>query len=256
MSTANEDVKDVTPPAERPPAPLQVFAVRTTTLTTSPTIGKIAGAIAKAQVKIVGAAKSGTNVLTRDGTAVAKYSKLSDIWDACHAALNAEGVAIVQSPTFRDSVEKVRGQCIVTTLLAHESGEFLVGEAEVNVNAVGAQAAGSAITYLRRYTLAALCGVAPADDVFDDDGVGTLGPKERASAEAAAAAEKNLIKFPAVRIAELTASLNNCKTIEELQAAFTALNDDERAACLKTKDALKAKLSKGQKTGSGSAKAS
>jgi hypothetical protein len=52
----------------------------------------------------------------------------------------------------------------LTTILAHESGEWISQEMSLPVSKVDAQGAGSAITYMRRYALAAVVGVVQADD--------------------------------------------------------------------------------------------
>ena len=56
------------------------------------------------------------------------------------------------------------GSPCVTTTLGHKSGQFISGECPV-INTKGdAQGMGSAITYARRYSLAAICGVTQVDD--------------------------------------------------------------------------------------------
>ena len=53
---------------------------------------------------------------------------------------------------------------VLTTILAHESGEWIVQDMSLPVSKPDAQGAGSAITYMRRYALAAVIGVVQADD--------------------------------------------------------------------------------------------
>lgn len=122
-------------------------------MTKSEAINELAGALAKAQAVMAGAAKDSTNPHFRS-----KYADLASIWDACRPALTANGLSVAQAP----SVEGHRVS--LTTLLLHSSGQFL----ESNISAVakddGPQAIGSVITYLRRYSLASIAGVAPEDD--------------------------------------------------------------------------------------------
>jgi hypothetical protein len=49
-------------------------------------------------------------------------------------------------------------------MLCHESGEFISSVCSSPVSKQDAQGIGSAITYLRRYSLAAMCGIAQEDD--------------------------------------------------------------------------------------------
>ena len=56
---------------------------------------------------------------------------------------------------------------MVETVLAHESGEWISGELLLPLTKADAQGVGSAITYGRRYGLAAIVGIV-ADE--DDDG--------------------------------------------------------------------------------------
>jgi hypothetical protein len=49
-------------------------------------------------------------------------------------------------------------------MLTHESGEWISQEMSVPVSKVDPQGAGSALTYMRRYALAAVVGVVQADD--------------------------------------------------------------------------------------------
>lgn len=235
-------------PEQATTAPTRSAAIIGRTLNTSPTIAAISAAIAKAQITIAGADKSGYNKHMD-----AKYSRLDDIWNAAHKALNENGVAIIQSPTF--IAGEKGGVCYVTTALMHSSGEFIVGEHELSVTAIGAQAAGSAMTYLRKYSLSGMTGVSPSDD-FDDDGQGTKTAEQQAADVKRTAERANKVNVSAERIVELNQALTACATLEDLQKTFESLTDDERVACEKTKNALKVKLSKGQKSGSSKEKAS
>lgn len=120
----------------------------------SETINELAWALAKAQAKIEGAAKSSTNPHFKS-----KYADLAEVWSACRPALTENGISIVQSP------EYVQGGVIVTTMLMHSTGQWLSSQLFMPVKqADNAQAVGSAITYARRYALASMVGIAPEDD--------------------------------------------------------------------------------------------
>ena len=58
----------------------------------------------------------------------------------------------------------VDGVASVETLISHSSGEWISSICHAPVSKQDAQGVGSAITYLRRYSLAAMCGIAQEDD--------------------------------------------------------------------------------------------
>lgn len=129
---------------------------------TSETTGAIALALSKAQGEITNAALDASNPGFKRGGKDAKYATLAAVWDACRSALAKNEIAVVQSPANGEG-----GEVTITTMLVHSSGEWMRGELTLKPSAPTPQGAGSAITYARRYSLAAMVGVAPDDD---DDG--------------------------------------------------------------------------------------
>jgi hypothetical protein len=129
----------------------------------SPTLGKLAAALAKAQGAIENAEK---DVKGNYG----KYATLAATWNAIREQLSKNEIAIYQRPL---SIEKTLKMC---TMLIHSSGEFLDdSELEMIFDRTGGrispmQAMGSAVTYARRYTLQAAVGIAAEDD--DGEGAG------------------------------------------------------------------------------------
>lgn len=116
-------------------------------------IGQLAGALAKAQGSIKGAVKDSENPYFKS-----LYADLASVWDACRGALSANDLAVIQTTEPDD-----KGVVVVTTL-AHKSGEWMRGKLRVIPPKNDAQAIGSAITYCRRYALAAMVGIAQVDD--------------------------------------------------------------------------------------------
>lgn len=116
-------------------------------------INELAGALAKAQGKITGALKDSANPFFKS-----KYADLASVWDACRGPLSENGLAIVQQTESDDS-----GVYVVTTL-AHSSGQWMRSRLRLTPKDDTPQAMGSAITYGRRYALAAAVGVAQVDD--------------------------------------------------------------------------------------------
>ena len=123
---------------------------------TSEQINELAAALAKAQGQIQAASRDRENPHFRS-----RYADLASVWDACRVALSANGLAVVQGPALAD-----RGVSVTTRLL-HSSGQWAESTLILPMDKATAQGAGSAITYARRYALAAMVGVAPDDD---DDG--------------------------------------------------------------------------------------
>lgn len=130
----------------------------------SPSIAALAAALSKAQGAIEAAKKDTANEFFKK-----PYADLASVWGACREPLSANGLAVVQ--TTKPSTE---GITVVTTLL-HSSGEWMRGELFMKPVKNDPQGIGSAITYARRYALAAMVGVAPDDD----DGEGAMGRKNK-----------------------------------------------------------------------------
>ena len=120
---------------------------------TSESIGTIAAALAKAQAEMGNAIKDRTNPAFRS-----TYADLASVREAVTGALSANGIAVVQAPgNDGDAVT-------VETRLIHTSGEWLGSVVSARPAKSDPQAVGSAITYLRRYGLMAMTGIAPDDD--------------------------------------------------------------------------------------------
>lgn len=127
----------------------------------------LAKALAKAQGEIRNASKDKLNPAFKGS----KYADLASIWDACRGPLSSNGLSVVQFPVpgpyNKDNFVGLR------TVLLHESGESIQDTFYMPVkDMTNAQAVGSALTYARRYSLAAAVGIAPDDD---DDGNGATG---------------------------------------------------------------------------------
>lgn len=117
-------------------------------------IDKFAAALVKAQNEMAGAKKDSDNPFFKS-----KYADLTSVWLAVKEALHNNGFCVVQSPI------SVDGRIGVTTLLMHESGQYVQDEFTLGVKKQNdPQADGSSITYARRYSLAAFTGCCPEDD--------------------------------------------------------------------------------------------
>lgn len=131
----------------------------------SASIAKLATALAAAQGQIKAAEKDRTNPhFKRD------YATLASVWDACRGPLSSQGLAVIQTTRNGSDGKTVT----VVTTLAHSSGEWVRGEITMIASPATPQGIGSCLTYARRYGLAAIVGVAPAEE--DDDGNGASEP--------------------------------------------------------------------------------
>lgn len=121
---------------------------------TSPSVTKIAAALLLAQKEIGGAKKGATNPFFK-----MKYSDLGSVMEACKDAFNNHGITILQPVSTSDGVT------FVSTLLLHESGEFISSSMKVSCkNPDNPQEMGSAITYAKRYSLQAIAFIPSEDD--------------------------------------------------------------------------------------------
>jgi len=146
----------------------------------SESIAALAGALAKAQLQIEPASKNATNPHFRS-----HYADLASIWDACRGPLNTNGLSIVQFPCDGDV-----GRTGLCTMLLHSSGEYISEVVTTRSQKDDPQGLGSALTYLRRYALAAVVGVTATED---DDGNAASTP---ANARVAAPAPRPYIPPP------------------------------------------------------------
>lgn len=114
----------------------------------------IATALVKAQKAFGPALKTATNPHFRS-----RYADLSACVEAVIDALNDNGIAMIQK------CYDCSTGIMVETVFIHESGEMLeCGILQVPASKQDPQGYGSALTYARRYSLMAACGIAPEDD--------------------------------------------------------------------------------------------
>ena len=122
----------------------------------SESIANLAKALSIVQGKLTYATKDSANPFFKS-----KYADLESVWDSCRSLLSENGLAVMQFPGLYSELDKSMS---LTTVLSHQSGEWISQEMSVPVTKADAQGAGSALTYMRRYALAAVVGVVQADD--------------------------------------------------------------------------------------------
>lgn len=200
-------------------------------------INELAAALAIAQGKITGALKDSANPFFKS-----KYADLASVWDACREHLSANGLAVIQTT---EDVES--GICVKTTL-AHKSGQWISGVLTMTPKDSSPQAAGSCLTYARRYALAAIVGVAQVDDDANAATHGkTFGDKSGRPDTSAVDPElrdqyaqdfaKALLAFDDARIVELQKTLS--PQAELFTAVWDALNAKQRGEIRKIIESAK-----------------
>lgn len=123
----------------------------------SESINELATALSKAQAEIRGAVEDSTNPHFRS-----KYASLQSYIDASKSALAKHGLSITQLLT--DSGCELN-MVTLETVMMHSSGQWISSQFSVPIGSkMDAQAYGSACTYARRYSYAAIVGIAPIDD--------------------------------------------------------------------------------------------
>ena len=121
----------------------------------SPQIDKLAAALAKAQSKLRGAVKTSVNPFFKSD-----YADLDAVIKSCFPQLTENGLSVIQGNDTCD-----RGSFYVTTMLLHESGQWIKSKLKMPIGGKqDAQAVGATITYARRFSLSAMVGIAQTDD--------------------------------------------------------------------------------------------
>jgi len=125
-------------------------------------IDKLAEAKAKADFKLRNAPKSSKNPFFNS-----EYADLDVITRIVRPAYGEHGLAFTQAPW-----QSADGEILITTLI-HESGQWMRSAMKIkavpnNKGEVTPQSVGSAITYAKRYSLAAMANIAQTGE--DDDG--------------------------------------------------------------------------------------
>ena len=144
---------------------------------TSESIKQLSAALLKAQRSITFASKDAKNPHFKS-----TYADLPAVIDAIKPALNDAGIVFLQ--TFSPSET---GFIAVTTRLMHETGEWIEDTATVPLPKSDPQGYGSAATYARRYSLAAITGLYQDDD--DGNAASNTKPAQIAKVTAKQAAD-------------------------------------------------------------------
>ena len=93
-----------------------------------------------------------------------QYADLYTILKAVRPALTKNGISFMQYTKISET-----GPTVLHTRLIHASGEWIETRARILPTKNDAQTYGSTLTYQRRYSALSILGVAPTDDIADDD---------------------------------------------------------------------------------------
>ena len=110
-------------------------------------------AIAQAQGEVENATKSATNPHFRS-----KYADLAEVLNTVRPVFARHGLAIIQS------VSSDQQLVTVATTIAHKEGGFVTSSMSCTLPTSKIQDLGSMVTYLRRYSVAAMTCISQEDD--------------------------------------------------------------------------------------------
>jgi len=125
-------------------------------------VSELFTALSKAQGEMLPALKDSANPYFKS-----KYADLSSIWEVCRPVLANNGLSIIQTTIPCQEVlvgDKVKYSSILVTTLAHASGQYIKSYTPIICQKEDIQSYGAALTYIRRYSLAAIMGVSQEDD--------------------------------------------------------------------------------------------
>lgn len=181
----------------------------------------IASALVKAQKEFGPALKTSTNPHFRS-----RYADLSACVEAVIDALNNNGIMMMQFTHPCDN------GVIVETIFMHESGEHVSGgRLHVPASKNDPQGYGSALTYARRYSLQAACGIAPEDDDGNAASKPTFKEVPKVEKKADDRDRETLIFV-----------LELCETLDEIKEQYKKMTPSERALIGDVKEKLKQKF--------------
>jgi len=170
----------------------------------SDSVKELAAALAKAQGKMAGAKKDSANPAFNS-----RYADLASVVEAIKGPLAENGLSYVQMPVTND-----KDEVGCETLLMHSSGEWIHAEPYyMPVAKANAHGFGSILTYARRYSLAAVCGIAPEDD---DANAGVVDKPRQREVEPGPPRKMRAKDFQ-----EHCAAISAATKMEPLQKAYT-----------------------------------
>ena len=180
----------------------------------SETIASLAKSLALAQGEMKPAAMNATNPFLKS-----RYADLGSIIEAARPVMAKNGL------TFTQLVYRDETGIGVETVLMHASGEWISSRLSVEVGEERgkstAQVAGSVITYLRRYALAAILGIYAEEDT---DGNGHEKQPQKREVEPASRVARTEEKAPSAGLLARWGEL--CREAQGLGIAVAEISPD------------------------------
>jgi ERF superfamily len=164
----------------------------------SPSVGALAAALAKAQAAIANPEKSLTATIIspfpREGSRTFRYAPLASGLDLVRKCLGQHEIATIQAT----AIDRDSGLIKLTTTLAHASGEWVSSDWPVCPvsETVAPHRLGAALTYARRYALFTLVGIAGEDDLDAPDLLPAAGPSDSQDNPLSSAQEADGLQGP------------------------------------------------------------
>lgn len=120
---------------------------------TSEHLNELATALSKAQGEFDPALKDANNPFFKS-----KYADLPSVWAVSREILCKYGLSILQFPSTNEGKH-----CLITRLM-HSSGQWMESSVDLLLTKNDIQGLGSAISYMRRYSMTAILGIVQDDD--------------------------------------------------------------------------------------------
>ena len=127
----------------------------------TPDRSEIFTALAKAQNSIKNAEEDAAAEvqMKKGGKFSYSYATLASVLDAVRGPLSENGIAL-----FQVTADPGQGMLGIKTVLAHESGQTISDTITMAIESHDPRGIGSIRTYMRRYAVLAICGIAGATD--------------------------------------------------------------------------------------------
>lgn len=178
---------------------------------TSPSISNLSKALLQAQKAMGGAAKGAKNPFFKSN-----YADLPTVMEVVKDPLNDAGIIVLQPATIVDGKN-----CITTTLIHAESGEFASSDMEIICKSSNnPQDFGAATTYTRRFSLQAMLFI-PS---LDDDGETAMGRGKSKAAPVYSAPTKTVTEVQAGNADDLAVAAG-LKALKEAEKAVTTVTE-------------------------------
>lgn len=185
--------------------PIKVEKILPSIMKMSEQINELALSLSIAQGQIEAAKKDAANPFFKS-----KYADLASVWSVIREPFSKNGLSVIQCPDVREN------KVIVETILMHKSGQWIASCLPVPIKDNTVQGIGSCISYAKRYSLKAICGV--SDDEGDDDGEAAMGrnkPNDKPTFKVITAEQEKNLRTLLEKDAP-----NKTKIINELKAKF------------------------------------